>query len=1344
MSINHTKLLSGRSQVVDYGNLTADRHQFLALGQAEPNLGPGTANSILTLSTNNTRVWTNAVTVSTVTATGNVSANYFLGNGSQLTGIITSVSNVVNGNSNLNIATANANVTISVSTVGNIAVFSPSGISILGTVLANGNISGGNLSTSGLISATGSITGGNILTLGLISATSTITSNANITGGNLLTSGLVSASGNITSGNVLTQGLITASGNITGNYFIGNGSQLTGIGAVSVYANALIGNTLSSNVLYSNLQTVGILENLSVSGNATISNISISNTTFSSIGNIINFAGNYGIGIPFGNSSQRPINPIVGVTRFNTTLDSIETWDGAAWVTSGNIISPGTIIDQQIVPDGSSYTYTLVESTTSAGVLVSINGINQLPNVAYNVTGNVITFTQTPLITDIIDIRFITYLTSVSSLSNYAGNGIVNVTPSGNIQFTTANSLFATMTDNSFNVLNPISSTGNITAPYFIGNIVGNISGNITIPGANTQVLYNLNGNVGAGSGFTFDAAANALVVTGNVAGGNLLTAGIVSATGSIISAANITGGNLITSGRVSANGNIIAGNIITAGIISAAGNVTYGNIFTSGLISVTGNATVGNITTAGLVSATGNATVGNITTSGLITATGNVAAGNIVSAGTITAVGNVTGNYFIGNGSQLTGITTTYGNANVANYLPTFSGNLTAGNISVTGNISGVQFIGSGNTLSNIQGNNVSGNVASATLAYIAYSVSGANVSGTVANATYATSAGTAYAVSGANVSGTVANATYATSAGTAGTAGTVTTNAQPNITSVGTLSSLAVTANVTGGNLSTSGQISATGNITTAGYFIGTFAGNISGNLTVPGSNTQVLYNNNGNAGASSGFTFNSASNAMVVTGNVTGGNLLTSGLVSATGNVYGNSFVASGSGGGISASGNIIGNYIIGNGATLSSIAGSNVTGIVANATYATSAGTAYAVSGANVSGTVANATYAISSGTSATVTTNAQPNITSVGTLSSLAVTANVTGGNLSTSGQISATGNITTAGYFIGTFAGNISGNLTVPGSNTQVIYNNSGNAGASSGFTFNSASNAMVVTGNVTGGNLLTGGYISATGNVIGTQFIGSGNTLANIQGANVSGTVANATYAASAGYAATVTTNAQSNITSVGTLTSLSVSGNISTGGLISSTGTITGSSLLGSVSSVSGNITGGNLSVGTGTVTVNNIVNGGASATGNIGTSVVPFNTLFATATTALYADLAENYLADNDYIPGTVLSFGGKEELTISTQDSDPLIAGVVSTNPAYQMNSGLTGNSVVSLALVGRVPCLVQGPVTAGAMMVSSGNGRARAESNPKMGTVIGKAITGFNGDKGMIEILVGRL
>ena len=97
-----------------------------------------------------------------------------------------------------------------------------------------------------------------------------------------------------------------------------------------------------------------------------------------------------------------------------------------------------------------------------------------------------------------------------------------------------------------------------------------------------------------------------------------------------------------------------------------------------------------------------------------------------------------------------------------------------------------------------------------------------------------------------------------------------------------------------------------------------------------------------------------------------------------------------------------------------------------------------------------------------------------------------------------------------------------------------------------------------------------------------------------------------------------------------------------------------------------------------------------------------------------------------------------------MTISNADADPLIAGVVSTNPAYKMNSGLTGDHVVAVALTGRVPCRVEGPVTRGAMMVSAGTGRARAEANPAMGTVIGKAVESFTGDIGTIEIVVGRL
>jgi len=161
------------------------------------------------------------------------------------------------------------------------------------------------------------------------------------------------------------------------------------------------------------------------------------------------------------------------------------------------------------------------------------------------------------------------------------------------------------------------------------------------------------------------------------------------------------------------------------------------------------------------------------------------------------------------------------------------------------------------------------------------------------------------------------------------------------------------------------------------------------------------------------------------------------------------------------------------------------------------------------------------------------------------------------------------------------------------------------------------------------------------------------------------------------------------------------------------------------------------------TGTLTLSSIATAG-NAVGNIGSLSNQFNTVFAKATSAQYADLAEKYLADADYSPGTVLSFGGTAEVTISTQDHDPVVAGVVSTRPAYQMNSGLTGDHVVTVALLGRVPCQVQGPVTVGAMMVSAGNGRARADANPAMGTVIGKAVQAFDGDIGTIEIVVGRL
>jgi hypothetical protein len=134
---------------------------------------------------------------------------------------------------------------------------------------------------------------------------------------------------------------------------------------------------------------------------------------------------------------------------------------------------------------------------------------------------------------------------------------------------------------------------------------------------------------------------------------------------------------------------------------------------------------------------------------------------------------------------------------------------------------------------------------------------------------------------------------------------------------------------------------------------------------------------------------------------------------------------------------------------------------------------------------------------------------------------------------------------------------------------------------------------------------------------------------------------------------------------------------------------------------------------------------------------------DTLTVTATAAKWADLAENYLADNHYDPGTVLAFGGDYEVTVAADETNK-VAGVVTTNPAYLMNSELTGSFVAAIALQGRVPCKVRGNICKGDMLVSGGDGFARPTTSPKIGTIIGKALEDFNGVEGVIEVAVGRL
>lgn len=159
----------------------------------------------------------------------------------------------------------------------------------------------------------------------------------------------------------------------------------------------------------------------------------------------------------------------------------------------------------------------------------------------------------------------------------------------------------------------------------------------------------------------------------------------------------------------------------------------------------------------------------------------------------------------------------------------------------------------------------------------------------------------------------------------------------------------------------------------------------------------------------------------------------------------------------------------------------------------------------------------------------------------------------------------------------------------------------------------------------------------------------------------------------------------------------------------------------------------------------------NSGSNNGVSIGSSSNRYNTVWAsvfngTATEALYADLAENYLGDAVYEPGTVLVFGGNEEVTVCTNKGDTRVAGIVTTNPAHLMNSALQGDHITGIALQGRVPCKVIGKVAKGDMLVTSAvPGYAIVNNNPGVGQVLGKAVgTKDDAGKGTVETVVGRV
>jgi len=346
-----------------------------------------------------------------------------------------------------------------------------------------------------------------------------------------------------------------------------------------------------------------------------------------------------------------------------------------------------------------------------------------------------------------------------------------------------------------------------------------------------------------------------------------------------------------------------------------------------------------------------------------------------------------------------------------------------------------------------------------------------------------------------------------------------------------------------------------------------------------------------------------------------------------------------------------------------------------------------------------------------------------------------VTGNVIGGNITTAGLVTASGNITGANVIttgLATVTGNvIGGNVTTAG---NVV-----------------ATGLVSAGGNVIGANITTAGVVTATGNITGGNII----TAALMQSANVS-----ATANVQAGNLRTTgLVSAAGNVTSAANIAGQFFIGNgsqltgLSLG--VSVTKFENGTSK-GEVNAPNGNIgftvagTANVVTIDTTTVyanvvSVQSIAKTGSNGVGNIGSSANYFNQVFATATTALYADVAERFAADESLEPGTVVELGGTREITRSINDLSENVFGVISTRPAYTMN-GAAGDDDTHprVAMTGRVPVKVTGYVKKGDRLVSAGSGQARA-AQPGEATafnVIGRSLVDKpTPEPGTIEAIV---
>jgi len=774
-----------------------------------------------------------------------------------------------------------------------ISVYLPNGatqrITVVGGSQLNSTLTGGTNGSGAVLTYyqystyyINSYNNANVATFLAAYGSNTVVTTGNITGGNILgganvnatthTGTTVSVSANITGGNILTAGLISAGGNIAGNFFIGNGSQLTGLAAT--YGNANVVANLAA--LGSNpVSTTGNISAGYVFGNGSqLSGLPATYGNANVVANLAALGSN-----PVSTTGNITGGNILGGANVNATTHTGTTVSVSANVTGGNILTAGLI--------------SATGNITSNG-LANINSlrVNQTAN-AWAIAGNTITapsggaWNSNAVSKD-------EYITSapdgyINLQSLYANSNIAS-------QVHLEHGLAQIIVDNGSEHIWAFDNTGNLALPRggivyetsipggaLTGNTIalkpqggtnadqqlliyptalgadanhlhltsGNLyntelflgNDNLYVKLANTgNIVINTNDDAGNSAQWTFGTAGTILINNGNLTlqTPNGVPGAVTAITGSTGSWESNPRNNLATAGGTGAG---LTVNVTEdGGYASAIAIATPGAGYTNGdSISVVSGSSDASFTISVLANGWTFGTNGTLSAPGAVSAVSNVTGGNVLTGGLISATGNISGNFFVGNGSLLTGIAASYGNANVVANLAALGSNP----VSTTGNITGGNVIttriyGDASTV-------IYNSISNVFVQALTVSASGIGTHGNIAP-----SGNLILAANKAIVTPTGGNGNINLNPdGTGIVATSAAVSAGGNVTGGNILTAglISATGNIQGGNIRTAGLISATGNITGGNLSV---AGNVIGNISFTGANITINNAPGGNEGA------------------------------------------------------------------------------------------------------------------------------------------------------------------------------------------------------------------------------------------------------------------------------------------------------------------------------------------------------------------------------------------------------------------------------------------------------------------------------------------------------------